>query len=152
MGRKTFATALGGAALLCASLISSATPQAQQPAPVSAKTEEQPCPRFSLPRVSAINRPVPRQGDLAPVDWLDEKPRWVACEIPAAPSGIRGVVRLALTFGEDGEVISVKARGKPHPQELYDLVSKAAQEWKIQPPRMKGVPVRTMISYDVTFR
>ena len=71
--------------------------------------------------------------------------------IEAANRGIRGVVDLELTVGEDGRVEEVKVLAGPS-DELKGVSVKAAQGWTFTPAVRDGKPVREVVQVPVVFR
>ncbi len=80
----------------------------------------------------------------------------VSCPAPeypieAARRGIRGVVDLELTVGEDGRVEEVKVLAAPC-DELKEASVKAAQGWTFKPALRDGKPAREVVQVPVVFR
>jgi TonB family protein len=62
-----------------------------------------------------------------------------------------GAVKLAVTVDENGNVVSVKTRGGMAPPGYLDAATSAVRLWKTNPPRAKGMPVRTEVSVDIPY-
>ena len=95
-----------------------------------------------------------KRGDVIATGLLDQKLIWTACPTPVFPkSGMArtGTVKLAVTVDESGNVVNVKTRGGIAPPGYLDAAAAAVRLWKTNPPRAKGMPVRTEVSIDIPY-
>ena len=58
---------------------------------------------------------------------------------------------LTVTVDEDGNVVGVKSRGNADSYGFVDAAGSASHDWKTNPPRMQGKPVKTEFSVDIHF-
>jgi TonB family protein len=95
-----------------------------------------------------------KPGDVIATGLLDQRLVWTACPTPVFPkSGMArtGTVKLAATVDESGNVVNVKTRGGMSPPGYLEAASAALRQWKTNPPRSKGMPVRTEVSVDIPY-
>ena len=97
-----------------------------------------------------------KPGDVVATGLLEPKLTWMHCPAPQFPHSARavakpGVVRLAVTLDESGNVTNVKARGGLYPPGYLEAAMAAVHLWKTNPPRVKSIPVRTEISLDIPY-
>jgi TonB family protein len=95
-----------------------------------------------------------RPGDVIATGLLDQKLLWVHCPMPVFPKATTaraGTVKLAVTVDENGSVANVKMRGGMAPSGYLEAATAAVRQWKTNPPRSKGMPVRTEISVDIPY-
>jgi TonB family protein len=71
--------------------------------------------------------------------------------LPAAQRGLRGVVDLELTVGEDGRVREIKVLTSPC-EDLKEAAVNAARGWTFTPAVRDGKPVREVVQIPVVFR
>jgi TonB family protein len=117
-----------------------------------------PHPVIGCAEVPATLRPSVRAGDLVACGLLDSpRLQWSQFTWPEFPPRARqagqtkGVAMLTLTVDENGNVVDAKPRG---PRDVYgfdEAVIAAARQWKTNPPRVQGKPVRTEFSVDIPF-
>jgi TonB family protein len=98
----------------------------------------------------------PKAGDFVATGLLDQKLTWISCPSPSFPARTAttarpGTIKLAVTLDERGSVVGVKLRGGISPPGFYEAATNAVRQWKTNPPRAKGVPVRTEVSLDIPF-
>lgn len=58
---------------------------------------------------------------------------------------------LSLTVDENGSVIAVKPRGAADALGFSEAAASAARQWRTNPPRVQGKPVRTEFAVDIPF-
>lgn len=95
-----------------------------------------------------------RPGDVIATGLLDQKLAWTACPMPVFPKSATartGMVKLAVTVDENGNVVNVKTRGGIAPPGYLDAAAAAVRLWKTNPPRANGKPVRTEVSIDIPY-
>lgn len=119
---------------LAAGFVELATVAATPPAP-----KEEPDPEPEAPPAPA--EPVVYSGENEDVT----APVVIRQDVPAVPSAIAGLTRdrgvLDIIIDEQGRVISLALRARIHP--VYDTaLLKAARDWKYEPARLNGEPVR----------
>jgi TonB family protein len=87
--------------------------------------------------------------ETAPVPVLRVEPRYPEL---LREAGLEGVVHLALTVGESGEVIAVRVIGPDAPAALVEAAVAAAWRWRFTPARQGVKPVRAVTSLSFAFR
>lgn len=99
----------------------------------------------------------PKAGDVVATGLLDNRLVWTNCPTPRFPDLARTTtprpttLKLAVTLDEAGRVVTVKLRGGIAPPGYYEAAEAAVRQWKTNPPRAKGVAVRTEVSVDIPF-
>jgi TonB family protein len=99
----------------------------------------------------------PKAGDVVATGLLDNRLVWTNCPTPRFPDLARTTasrpttLKLAVTLDERGSVVTVKLRGGIAPPGFYEAAEAAVRQWKTNPPRAKGVAVRTEVSVDIPF-
>lgn len=95
-----------------------------------------------------------KAGDVIATGLLDQKLLWVHCPMPVFPRSATaraGTVKLAVTVDENGSVLNVRMRGGIAPPGYLEAATAAVRQWKTNPPRAKGMPVRTEVSVDIPY-
>lgn len=95
-----------------------------------------------------------KPGDVIATGLLDQKLLWVSCPMPVFPKSATaraGTVKLAVTVDENGSVLNVRMRGGIAPPGYLEAATGAVRQWKTNPPRSKGMPVRTEVSVDIPY-
>jgi TonB family protein len=96
-------------------------------------------PRVSDAKVAGQDVPVPARK------------KYVAPQYPAeaAAQGIRGIVILEITIGEDGRVLDTRVtRSIPG---LDEAAARAVRLWEYEVTRLAGRPVKVILSQSITF-
>lgn len=107
--------------------------------PPAPKEEAEPEPRTEVPKGPAQPRIYTSADDDV------QQPAIIRQEVPSVPASIIGMARdkgvLDLVIDEQGRVSSIVLRARVHP--VYDsLLIKAAKDWKYEPARLNGKPVK----------
>jgi TonB family protein len=113
-----------------------AAPVAPAPAQANAATAAPASPARSGP-------PIYREGDaevVAPVTINQDLPQWVMPQ-GTRPGAWQPEAIVEVTISESGDVVNVVLRKQFHPSYDQQLL-KAAMNWKYEPARRAGVPVR----------
>ncbi len=99
-----------------------------------------------------------KPGDLVACGLLDQpRLKWVQFAWPEFPAQARqagqtkGIAMLMLTVDQNGSVVDVKTRGRADAYGFSDAAIQAVKNWKTNPPRAQGKPVRTEFSVDLLF-
>lgn len=95
-----------------------------------------------------------KPGDVIATGLLDQKLAWTTCPMPVFPKSATartGMVKLAVTVDENGNVVNVKTRGGIAPPGYLEAATAAVRLWKTNPPRSNGTPVRTEVSIDIPY-
>jgi serine/threonine-protein kinase len=108
-----------------------------------------PCPPIVVSSAAAGLGGSVKEGQIVAAGLLDTKPTWVSCQMPDF-SGT-GVARVSMEIDEQGNITNVKPRGNQPSQELFNAIAAAAKNWKVTPPRAKGLAVKTELSMDFKF-
>ena len=119
---------------LAAGFVELATVAAMPPAP---KEEPEPEPEAPPAPAEPVVYSAENEDVTAPVV--------IRQDVPAVPSAIAGLTRdrgvIDIVIDEQGRVISLALRARIHP--VYDTaLLKAARDWKYEPARLNGEPVR----------
>lgn len=101
----------------------------------------------------------PKTGDVVATGLLDNRLVWTNCPSPRFPERASArttpakpsTMKLAVVLDEAGTVVTVKLRGGIAPPGYYEAAEAAVRLWKTNPPRAKGVAVRTEVSVDIPF-
>ena len=124
----------------------------------AASREVTPLPAIGCPASPVGLSPSIKAGDLVACGLLDPpKVRWTQFTWPEFPARARqasqqeGTAMLTVTVDEEGNVVGVKPRGNADSYGFIDAARSASHEWKTNPPRMHGKPVKTEFSVDIHF-
>jgi TonB family protein len=117
-----------------------------------------PYPAIGCAQVPPGLLPSIKPGDLVACGLLDQpRLKWVQFAWPEFPAQARqagqtkGIAMLMLTVDQNGSVVDAKTRGRADAYGLSDAAIQAAKNWKTNPPRAQGKPVRTEFSVDLLF-
>jgi TonB family protein len=117
-----------------------------------------PLPVIGCPASPVGLAPSTKAGDLVACGLLDPpKLRWTRFAWPEFPARARqasqqeGTAMLTVTVDEEGNVVGVKPRGNADSYGFVDAAGSASHDWKTNPPRMQGKPVKTEFSVDIHF-
>ena len=117
-----------------------------------------PYPAIGCAQVPPGLLPSIKPGDLVACGLLDQpRLKWVQFSWPEFPAQARqagqakGVAMLKLTVDQNGNVVDAKTRGRADGYGFSDAAIQAAKNWKTNPPRAQGKPVRTEFSVDLLF-
>lgn len=117
------------------------------------RSEPEPMPLAPLsagvPFTPAVAAPVAFQGGpgLVVEDRLDQAPREMANALPVYPrtarlNGQQGVVWVRLLIDENGRVADARLERVSGDAAFGEAVLRAAQDWRFEPARHRGQPVR----------
>ncbi len=117
-----------------------------------------PYPTIGCAEVPSGLGPSVKAGDLVACGLLDQpRLKWAQFTWPEFPARARqagqakGVAMLTLTADENGNVLEAKPRGRSDAYGFVDAAIEATRNWKTNPPRVQGKPVRTQFSVDISF-
>jgi serine/threonine-protein kinase len=108
-----------------------------------------PCPNIVVSSAAAGLGGAFKEGQIVAAGLLDGKPTWVSCQMPDF-SGT-GVARVSMEIDEQGNITNVKQRGAQPSMDLFNAIAAAAKNWKVTPPKAKGLAVKTELSMDFKF-
>jgi serine/threonine protein kinase len=89
-----------------------------------------------------------KEGQMVAAGLLDSKPAWVSCQMPDFSGPAGAVARVSMEIDELGNITNVKPRGAQPNQDFFNAIAAASKNWKVTPPKAKGLAVKTELSVD----